>query len=212
MSPLVMMHHDPFPVETAFAEPTGALPKHPSSAFLPLPWCRAQLLLLLLPANVRAFATGSSLGHQMPLPLAHRHAKLCSLLPIACSNPHPMAPGIFGDLSPLLLQVIPLLPCRTSLCSHWSFTADVKESKPRPLIVFVGGNLVIAFQILLTPSVCVGAGASLGGLGGRREGPASVGPAQAAGPGWEAPSGVFGFGLNPVNPSKMESVKEKIPK
>ena len=128
-------------------------------------WCRAQLLLLLLPANV---PRGSSLGHQRPLPLAHRHAKLCSLLPVARSDTHTMAPGISGDPSPLFLQVIPLLPCQTSPCSHWSFTADVKESKPRPLIVFVGGNLVIAFRIQLMPSGCAGAGASLRGLGGRR--------------------------------------------
>lgn len=63
-----------------------------------------------------------------------------SVLPVACSNPHPLAPGIFEDPSPLFPQVIPLLPC----CSHWSFMADVKESKLRTLIVFVGGNLVTA--------------------------------------------------------------------
>lgn len=64
-----------------------------------------------------------------------------SLLPVAHSNPYPVAPGMFEDPSPLLLQVTPLLPC----CSHWSFMADVKESKLRTLIVFVGGNLVTAF-------------------------------------------------------------------
>jgi len=67
-------------------------------------------------------------------------------------NRDPMAPRIFGDLTPLFLQVIPLLPCWTSTCSHWSFTSDVKENKPRPLLVFVVGNLVIASWILLTPS------------------------------------------------------------
>lgn len=64
-----------------------------------------------------------------------------SLLPVSCSNPHPLVPRIFEDPSPLFLQVIPLLPC----CSHWSFMADVKDSKLRTLIVFVGGNLVTAF-------------------------------------------------------------------
>lgn len=43
-------------------------------------------------------------------------------------------------------------------------------------------------------------------------GPTGMDPAQAAGPGREAAGGVFGFGLNPVNPSKMEAIKEKRPK
>lgn len=80
MSLLVTMPHDPFPMEMAFA---STLPKHPSSVFLPLSRCRAQLLLLLLPANV---PKGSLLGHQMPPLLAHRRAKPWSLLPIATLN------------------------------------------------------------------------------------------------------------------------------
>lgn len=97
-------------------------------------------------------------------------AKLCSLLSTAYSNPHLMAARVFGDLPPLLLQKKEYSPSflETSPCSHWSFAADVKEGKLRPLIVFVGGNLVIAFWLLLTPSSCAGAAVSLGGLGGRR--------------------------------------------
>lgn len=67
----------------------------------------------------------------------------------------------------------------------------------------------MAFRILLTPSGSAGTGTSLGGLGGRGGSPASVDPAQAAGPGWEAASRMLGFGLNPVNPRKIEAIKEK---
>lgn len=87
--------------------------------------------------------------------------------------------------------------------------ADVKESKPRPLIVFVGGNLVITFRILLTPGGSAGASVSLGGLGGRRGVPASMDPAQAAGSGQEAAGRMFVFDLNPANTSKMEVIKKK---
>lgn len=64
---------------------------------------------------------------------------------------------IFGYPSPPFLQDIPLLPFQTSPCSRWSFMADVKESKLKTLIVLVGGNLVIVFQILLMPCPCMGA-------------------------------------------------------
>lgn len=134
-SPLVTTHCDTFPRQMAFAGALGTLPKHPSPAFLPLPQCLIQLLLLL-PANVTGVHHQATKCH---LPLLTGMQR--SLLPVACSNPHPLVPRIFEDPSPLFLQVIPLLPC----CSHWSFMADVKDSKLRTLIVFVGGNLVTAF-------------------------------------------------------------------
>lgn len=134
-SPLVTMHRDTFPMQMAFA-----LPKHPSPAFLPLPQCLIQLLLLLLlPTNVTRGWLVHHLATKCHLPLLTGMQR--SQLPVAHSNPYPVAPGIFEDPSPLFLHVIPLLPC----CSHWSFMADVKESKLRTLIVFVGGNLVTAF-------------------------------------------------------------------
>lgn len=105
-----------------------------------------------------------------------------SLLLIAHSNPYPVAPGIFKDPSLLFLQIIPLPPC----CSHWSFTADVKESKLRTVIVFVGGNLVTAFSFSSRQAaLCVGAAAACKVLGPR--GSVWDGPAHREG------GGVFGL-------------------
>lgn len=159
------MHRVPFPMEMAFAE---LLQHSPQTPIL----CVSASITVLCPALAASAACRCpqrsiawTPNATSPCPQACKAVVFAS-----CCNPHPMAPGIFEDPSCLFLQAVPLLPCRTSPCSHWSFTADVKESKPRALIVFVGGNLVIAFWILLTPSDCAGAGASLGGLRDRRRG------------------------------------------
>lgn len=188
------MRCDTSPMASAGA--LGALPTHPSPAFLCLYHSTSSSsCFLLCPQMSPGIHHLATRCHLPQLTGVQR-----SLLLVAHSNPHPVAPGIFEDPSPLFLQIIPLPPC----CSHWSFTADVKESKLRTVIVFVGGNLVTAFSFSSRQ-------AAVWGL---------QQPARSWGQ--EALSGMdqttkkvvecLAFSLNPVKPSKIKAIKEKSPK
>lgn len=129
--------------------PPGALPKNP--LHFSLYHRRVLLLHLMLPTRIPG---GSPPGHQVPPPRAHR----CSIIfyspptaftPSASYSPRD-ASGPLTQLSePWADSPSPGLPGQAS--SHRSFSADVKESVPRALIVFVGGKLVTACQLLVTP-------------------------------------------------------------
>lgn len=106
-SPLVMMHHDTLPVQMAFAGALGALPKHPSPAFLCLYHSASSSSCFFLCPQMSPGVHHLATRCHLPLLTGMQ----CSLLLVAHSNPYPGAPGIFEDPSPLFLQIIPLLPC-----------------------------------------------------------------------------------------------------
>lgn len=111
MSPLVTTHGDPFPMEMAFAEPSWCFPRTPIlcvSAFITVP----------CPALAASAACKCAQGFIAGPPDATSPCSPRAMLFASHCNPHPMAPRIIGDLSPLFLQVILLLPRWTRPCSR----------------------------------------------------------------------------------------------
>lgn len=197
-SPLgTLLHCVTSPVQMAFAGTLGALPAHPSPTFLCLSHSASSSSCLFLCPQMSPGVHHLATRCHLPLLTGMQR----SLLLVAHSNPYPVAPGIFEDPSPLFLEIIPLPPC----CSHWSFTADVKEGKLRTVIVFVGGNLVTAFSFSSRQQLSVW---------GLQQPARSWGQEALAGMDQTTEKVVecLAFSLNPVNPSKIKAVKEKSPK
>lgn len=82
--------------------------------------------------------------------------------------------------------------------------ADVKESKLRSLIVFVGGNLVIAFGFSSLHAAVWGLEEPA-----RSWGQEVLSGMDQTGPDQEEGAGVFGFSVNLVKTSKIKAIKEK---